>query len=431
MPELNATAVSAAPESPNPGLDSAVDTLLTTSDTPAEATPAETPVSSPEAPVDPAQPEGQEVPAEDPQAELDPLDDSDLDKALQENRTNPLDLASSRGKRIYGGYKNYKTISETLGRDVSADEVKQYFESYSDQKAMEYEFASGDPVRAQNWVAHWNNLSPQGMAQVAAQLPNLFAQANPAAYEQVAAPIIQNYISALYNRALETTDKAQKDALLYTARVLDYDINKRYRQDSELTAPDPLSEREKIVNAKFQQIQQFQQSQQMAVVEQWNRSVDQQIDSEIDKLADSALSSIKAGTTQRIYNALKREFTDALVQHVAKDADGMRLLQIQRGEAQRRPSVASAAQIAREYVALASRAAGALRSQFLKEAGVAVKAQTDARLKAAQAAEAAGKSPTSSGPPRPQTIDPRTKTQYASKSEALDSSIDELLGVKK
>jgi hypothetical protein len=398
--------------------------------TPAAA-PAAVPTPAPEAPkpaeVEPEADKAAEPAIEDPEAE-----DAELEAAQATDAPNILDLKTSRGKRIYGAYKAYKGFVEALGHEPTTEQIQEHYQAYTDSLSMEQEFLSGDPAAQANFAAYWHDRSPQAFQSFVAQLPEQLAAGDAAAYTAMAVPVLQRYINAQYQLAANETDPDRKAAVLYHARMADWSINNRYRKDNELAAVpavDPqLAAREQQVALGMQRINEFNQQQQWAAVNQWTQGLNQTVNSELDGAVDTALAPLKAAMPQRIFDAAKRDFTEAVRAHLSKDADGGRIFETNAMRAKQRLSSEDFPALAGIFMQRASRAIRTLAPGFLKDAGVAAQAQSAQRHQALQAAAAAGNVPSAAGAPVAQIPVPASQRKFASKSEQMDAMLEEALG---
>lgn len=423
----------------NPSLDNAVDSILAPEPaTPVEATPQpEVTAPTPDTPASPTvetpSTTETETPKEAaPEADEDNLDDSDLDAKLEDQTqaVNPLDLKSSRGKRIYQSYKQFKAISDATGEDLTVERVSAMRDAFVDREAMEYEFAAADPTKTRNFVEFWNKTSPEGMTKMAETLPDTLAQVNPGAYIHMALPVLNRYTNALYQRAQIEANPEIKESLLYAARMLDWDLNSKYRQDAEINTPQPqVDPRAAEVDRRYNEIQRFQQSQTETTRNSWITNLDETNSRMLDAESDRVLAPLKAAyPSETTYKAVRRDFIEAVIAQVAKDQNSEQLYQIQRNRALAKMSSEDIPAIAKHYEQRASRVIRALAPSFLKESGVAAKVQSDSRNQSLATAAAAGKGPQGQGAPVPQSITPTGR--FASKGEQMDAQIDALFGGK-
>jgi hypothetical protein len=255
------------------------------------------------------------------------------------DKPNPIDLNSSRGKRIYNGYKFFRAVESELGVIPTVEEVKEYHRAHLERMAMENEFASGDPRAADNWVANWDRTSPRGMAAVASVLPQrLVADRNFDAYNALATPVLTNFANLLYDKGKESTNADYQARLFDAARIVESLVTGKFRPDDELLKQaDPMLDRQRELDAKLQQIRQFEQSQaqsrQTAIVNE----IDSTIDQSIASMVEQALAPLKVAYpdngayvkmcqktfTEDVVGAASRSPSlDAFRQEVARAANG-------------------------------------------------------------------------------------------------------------
>ena len=426
---------SVAPAAPAPAGQTGEVAPPAAAGSPAEAPPAVAPATSPEqTPGAEAPAEGDQAAEEDPLAELAIDDDTADDEALADPaKPNLLDLKKPRGQRIYQSYKAYKAFSEALGHEPTVEDIQDYYTAFSDQAAMVDEFLSGDPAKAANFAAYWNGLDPTGnaMSNLAGALPDFLANSgNQNAYMALAMPIINRFIQTQYALAQRETVPELRDRRLFMAQMADWAVNDKFRQGADLAqaATPQLDQREAQVNAKFQQIQQYEAAQHEQANTAFLQSVDAAADSALQAAVDPIMKPLQAALPKRVFDATKREFTEAVKQHLAKDVEANRLAAIRANQALRTRSSEDQEALVSAYLQRASRAIRALAPAFLKEAGVAAvtqNAQTHTQL--AQQAKA-GAAPNAAGRPVVQSILP-TPQQYASKGDQMDATIDQLLGL--
>ena len=213
---------------------------------------------------------------------------------------NPIDLNSSRGKRIYNGYKFFKAVETELGVLPTVDEVKEYHRAHLERLAMENEFTSGDPRAADNWVANWDRTSPQGMVAVAAALPErLIADRNFDAYNAVATPVITRFIGSLYDTAMQIADPESKARMIDAARIAESRLTGKFRSDEELTRqPDPMAARQSELDGKLAKIREFESQQSYARAAGIVADIDSSIGSFVAQTVDATLAPLKTAYPQ-------------------------------------------------------------------------------------------------------------------------------------
>ena len=427
-------------------MEQAVDAALATGD--ASASPADSGGDTGEASAPPAPPATQDAaaapakePAEAQQPEVaieddsDPDDDSATDAALADaaKASNLLDLKLPRGQRIYGAYKAYKGITDALGHEPTAEEVVGAVQAYTDQQMMLHEFGSLDPKAQGNFIHYWNVTDPAAMQRVAAQLPEYLAQANPEAYGNLGIPVMQRFIKHAYVRAQQETDPNVKQARMYMARMLDWDLNGQFANDQQLPQTGPtsaVSAREAQIQQQLVALQQANQQQMQRASAAWANDLYEANGSALTTSVEEALEPIKTALTGRLYQAAQKDFKEAVQQHLAKDVEGDRMYQIQWQKAQSTLSREDQERLASQFAQRASRAVRALAPKFLKELGVQAKANNDQRHAALAASAQQGKAPVGGGAPTQQSIAPTPK-QYASRGDQFDDMLSGLLGASR
>lgn len=343
-----------------------------------------------------------------------------------EPRQNLLDLKKPRGQRIYGAYKAFKAMTEALGFEPTVDQLRAYVERFNDTEAMEADFNSPNPADVENFALNWNEKSPQGMVNFAAILPDFLARHNAAAYAQMARPVILRYANALYERAQDPTlDENLRKALLGTAQTIELDFTGRYRTAD---APrDPLSDRERALEAKEAQIRAWEQQQQQARIDRYRSEVNRSIDEELGKRIEEALAPIKTQLQSHptIYRAVRNDFLNEIRSKVSSNSEGMRQLSLRFERSALRPTETDKNDLVRLYASMADSVIKALAPRYIREASFALKAEAD-RAHETHGRAAANVMPASAGAPKP-TL-PKLP-QGASASEALSAKIDALLGI--
>lgn len=331
--------LSAAPEVPV--LEQNVETVIDATPTEELQPTADTPeTATPELPAELAELlEEDAEPTDKPADEAAPEDAKPADGETPTDKPNPIDLNSSRGKRIYNGYKFFRAVESELGVIPTVEEVKEYHRAHLERMAMENEFASGDPRAADNWVANWDRTSPRGMTAVASVLPQrLVADRNFEAYNALATPVLTNFANLLYDKGKESTNADYQARLFDAARIVESLTTGKFRPDDELLKQaDPMLDRQRELDAKLQQIRQFEssqaQSRQTAIVNE----IDSTIDQSIASMTEQALAPLKQAYpdnaayvkmcqktfTEEVVGAASRSPSlDAFRQEVARAANG-------------------------------------------------------------------------------------------------------------
>lgn len=399
----------------------------------AEATPAEPPKASDPPPVPkPAEKEEEKKPEE----AAAPAEAEAEAPAEEEAKPAEEPVAESEApaedKPVGQTYKaKFEELESALGEPPDAEKIREYMGAYSDQLAMEHDFTSGDPVAIQKFVSHWNEVSPEGMQQLAASLPNLLAsQKNPEAYSALAEPVLGRYSQALYDRANAETDADKKASYLHAARMIDWDLNGSYRENPAEEPKQPkLSAREQQVEKGLREIQEFKRQQASAAVDSFTHGVVTDSQQQFLAAIDNALKPGAGLVNQRLFNAAKKDFIQEVTAAMAGEKEAVRLFDLQALNAQRSPSKEAHDALVSNYMTRAQRAIRNLAPAALKDLGVSAKEKSTAAHKAASASATAGAQPAAStgAVPAPAKFD---STKFSSKSDAMEAHIDALLGVR-
>ena len=340
---------------------------------------------------------------------------------------NPIDLNSSRGKRIYNGYKFFKAVEGELGVLPTVEEVKEYHRAHLERLAMENEFTSGDPRAADNWVANWDRTSPQGMVAVAAALPErLIADRNFDAYNAVATPVITRFIGSLYDTALQIADPESKARMIDAARIAESRLTGKFRSDEELTrVPDPMAARQSELDGKLAQIRQFESQRAYDRASSVVTEIDSSIGQFINQTIEANLAPLKTAypSNPAYVKDCQRTFTEEVVRLADKspsaEAYRREVEKAARGDASARQRAVNL------YGSMVQHAVQTLARPFLRER---IKSSDVVRASAARHAKlqstVSQNAPQSTG--GPSTKSPNVAPQ---KGETLEQAMTRLTGV--
>lgn len=430
----NALSAPAAPAAPaeSPVLEQNVETVIATDAVVPPVDPAAETVEQPDElpqelrdildddgevkPPDPAEPE---PPVADPEEPPVP--------AAGPAAPNPIDLNSSRGKRIYNGYKFFKAVETELGVLPTVEEVKEYHRAHLERLAMENEFTSGDPRAADNWVANWDRTSPQGMAAVAAALPErLIADRNFDAYNAVATPILNRFIGSLYDTAQAIADPESKARMIDAARIAESRLTGKFRSDEELTrVPDPMAARQSDIDRKLAQIREFESSQSYARSAAIVNEIDSSIGKFVDQTVEAAMAPLKTAypSNPAYVKDCQRTFTEEAIRLADRspsaEAYRREVEKAARGDANARQRAVAL------YGSMVQHAIQTLARPFLRER---IKSSEVVRASAARHAQlsksASQNAPQSAGGPSTKSL-----SATPQKGETLESMMSRLTGV--
>jgi hypothetical protein len=192
---------------------------------------------------------------------------------------------------------------------------------------MAFDFTSGDPANVRNFVAHWHKASPQGMASMAAQLPDYLASARDTqAYSALATPVLQRYMNARISEYQELPEGEAKTAVYYAVQQLHHDLTGKYLDPGKFqqAAPAPDSElarREAYVQQQLRELQQRTQTEEATKAQAFEAGVSAQVDSEIAGMVDAVMRETKQDKlhTPRVYEALKEKWVRQITGLMEKD----------------------------------------------------------------------------------------------------------------
>ncbi len=342
-------------------------------------------------------------------------------------KPNPIDLNSSRGKRIYNGYKFFKAVEGELGVMPTVEEVKEYHRAHLERLAMESEFASGDPRSADNWVANWDRTSPQGMAGVSAALPErLIADRNFDAYNAVATPILNRFIGSLYDTAQAIADPESKARMIDAARIAESRLTGKFRSDEELTrVPDPMAARQSELDGKLAKIRDFETSQSYARSAAIVGEIDSSIGSFVSQTVEAAMAPLKTAypSNPAYVKDCQRTFTEEAIKLADRspsaEAYRREVEKAARGDAQARQRAVAL------YGSMVQHAVQTLARPFLKER---IKSSEVVRASAARHAQLS-KSVSQNAPQSAGGPSTKSPNATAQKGESLESMMTRLTGV--
>ncbi len=214
---------------------SMMDSLL---DTPSISSVPETKQAAPEPPVQRTaevaeQPEVQEEQVED-QIE-DPNDedfDPDEEFVDQEGRKR-YHVKPPRMAKLVAANKAWSQVAEFA---PTVDAAREHYQAASDFRALQSDFASGEPEGVQNFMGYWSQGAPEAFQAMATQLPNYLAtlasrgdQGSVQALRAIEGQVHRATIATAYDKAAQTKDP--KD--FYAAQALDFAINGKYIETAD------------------------------------------------------------------------------------------------------------------------------------------------------------------------------------------------------
>lgn len=356
-----------------------------------------------------------------PQAEVNPYE-VDEGEDVTPQTLNTL-LASDRGRQIYQSFKTLREFSKPLeqggvGHVPTVEQLRDYYSTYRDRVVMDHDLSSANPQQAERLVNFlFDPKRGAGTHTVAQQLAPALARLNPETYAAAAQPFIQNYAGALFERyqqAKESGDDKLRSALWYAANVANYDMTGQWLKDAPGQQngngngngqPDPLAQRRAELDQRQADLDRRQQEAYQSQNQAWQQSVNSKIGAAVTSEIDKALAPLKSTSSPRIYSALRQDFHNLVTSGANRDRHAWDLYQVKVADARSNPSI----DLAAEYVRLISPVIKEARKQFLEEAGVTVKQQSDARHAELRQIDSQKAVSNGSGSPGPPATQPLTK----------------------
>ena len=389
-------------------------------------------------------------PIEPPPPEIEPSEeesDKELEdaqtKADAENAPNNLDLRSSRGKTIYGHHKAVRAITQALGFEPTPEDIQAWHTSHIDHDSMLADLQSATPANITNFVRNMANVAPDGVAALAAVLPNWLAQNsvtpdgqyNQAAiqmYSRMATPILMRTMQGMYADAASAADPVLKRSLEHAAQTIEWRLTGKFRpvaqpgQPAPAAQPDPYAAERSRLDQDKREIAQWRQSQSQSRTQQFTESTNAVIHSAVMTKLEEAMAPVKSTETPELYEILRDRFHSEVMTNIQRNApDRYREYCNAYERAERAPSQEASAALARLYASMATREIQSLRAKYLKLATngrAAASAQTHADLAraASQVSPATGSNATS-------RIIPKVP-DGATSEDIRKSKLDQLLG---
>lgn len=285
-----------------------------------------------EPPVEEAEevPAAEEPPAEeakDPNAEELPEGVSVRDRNGRKEWVWP----EQRGKAIYAGYKNAQVAEGILGEELTPEAIEARHNAYIDQEAMISDYLSGEPGAEQRFLgqlANWAKVARDNgevqhnpLRNLANKLPQfLISSGDTETYEALAAPVFRYQLDQLYTEALAPGN----EDLLVSLQRIDNRLFGSYKKREELSAPDPLAQREAALRTREDKIKQADQQRQKAEYSAWQDTAIEKLRDGvsagiIDRLGADVLKSYEKFPTelQGVKDLLRNEFHAAMKKDVA------------------------------------------------------------------------------------------------------------------
>lgn len=289
------------------GLESLLDAPDTSTQQAAPGPPQE-PEAVADEPID--QPGGEEAPSEDeapaPEMELDDEDADPDEEVIDVDGRKRYHVKPAKMLRLTAANKFVKEISD-FAPDIQT--AKAHYEAASDFRALQSDFASGDPEGVQNFMGYWANGAPAAFHSMAQQLPAFLARAasqDPGAAQALKAIESQVHratIADAYDRAVRSGDP--KD--LYAAQSLDFAINGKFHESLDKI---PARTQQQVQDPVRQREQQIEQREQQFAQQRWaefdSQALSGATQNALKTAVDAAFKVAEKAFTPGLLNAAKR-----------------------------------------------------------------------------------------------------------------------------
>ena len=422
-------------------IDAALDGMFgetsETPETPLASTPAE---DSPDTPADDSKDSKDPKDSSPPPA---PIDES-ADPAPGEKT---LDLESTRGKRIYAGYKYAQSLGKSpeeggLGYFPKADEIHEWRRQSQDLRSVIADIASGEPQRIETFFRDIVNDLPESADQtflaIADVLPR-FLSTSPKHYNRLATHIINAVIHQIDQESSSHPDPAIREwAKDFSPHLKWYasgrkPVNGQSGQPAQPATRHPAEiELEKLRAERAQ----FAKSELSSIEASLNSSIDSAADADLYSQIDSAfdhpnLKSLKT-SQPTVYSSIRKQIFTEVNEAVAKL--GAREFALQRESFLPRMRDPQACErfktdVLSLYKRIATPQLNSLIGRYITESGVSAAQSADAKRTRAQATKAPEPRSTGAGVAKPANaplVRAKGETSEAFRSRVLDLYMSEV-----
>lgn len=343
---------------------------------------------------------------EDPEAEAKPGSPEET-KPSEQSAEGELDadsevgklLATSRGRRIYAEFKKSQQLAKLpeeggIGHNPSPEQVRGYYEAFTDKQLMEHEFDSGDSAREENFVNYWFGRDESGAARpgavrMAAVMMDTLTKVNPQAYAAAARPAISRFIDGMYRASAVQSDPEVRESMLRAAQIGEWWITggpqggKFRDQPDSNAAPQANNNAPNPDRIELERLKSQMAADRSRATQQQRQTVEARVDTEVDRAlrhdAGKALAAIKGRVDDFVYDSLLDRLIKEVNSDVERNRDGMQLFQIQKERAVQTGSEQAIKDLVRLKRQMAAQAIIAKRERFINSATASLKQQNDAR----------------------------------------------------
>ena len=330
----------------------------------------------------PEQPQGEELP-------------EGVEMAKDDRGRPFFKLRANRYRTFHDAHKTVRALEPIFGQPLTPDTAPKVIgQAVSDAQGwsnFRSDFVSADP-QAQGEVVNYllnraeqavrsGETSQDPLIPFSQQFVSTLRERNSAAYAQLAAPVLQDIISEIYQEAVNGGD----ENLLRSVQRIDHKINGGYRTADEIKAGlDPTTQRERLLQQREQRLQQEESRRMTEQWQNWVGIVERNEQAQVASAIDAALQgdAPKFEKYPKLFADVKESLRKAVYDNIKADAILQNALSSGMQRAHRASSAAVRDQIANELIGrVINRAQMVIRDQkadIIRERAKALKAQSDA-----------------------------------------------------
>jgi len=274
-----------------------------------------------------------------------------------------------------------------IGHVPTPAELVQYYKAYVDQELFRDDLEYGDP----NGRLVKSILESPNAPNIISKIPAMLERANPRLYRYFSLPILDAASNVLWEE-MKAAPKGVKQAdgttlggefrqsLYEASQQLHHKVHNKYRPvaGAEQTDAAP-SDRERALEARERKLNERLRGEQELADRAWLGHVVSMNMQALDVEIDRALGPAKSSLSPVVYAGLKDQYTRYVKSRIQANTEGRKLLMSNIDRASRSNDPASLESVREHYLRLARPEISSTRSEFLKQAGITIKANSASR----------------------------------------------------
>lgn len=295
-----------------------------------------------------------------------------------------------------------------IGHVPTVEEIVSYRQAYVDQELFTSDIEAGDPQgRLINAI-----LDSPNAARTLSKIPAIVSRQNPQLLRTFSRPILSEIVNGLREQAERapagdpnSEARRLKDSLYAAAQHLHHELHGKYYDPAVKAETSPeMSERERALAARERALADRMRQEISRTETHWINGVKSMNLTSLDAEIDKALAPAK-GLAPLVYQGLKQQYLAHIQSRMQANKDAWTLYINSVARARRSNDPAQVESLREHYLRLARPEISATRSEFLKNAGVTIKANSNARHTQLQTS-AAQKSPNGAPAPVKKSVQP-------------------------